>query len=243
MYHLICARVLCAHWILVFCHVLCTPRALASRLSDIRVKLLQSSSCSCQSPDFSCLSSLTGLHSTDLRSALVGQNALLLGTLFNPTNSDYSRSFAYSSNAAQINEVVRRELGSLRSAGFTNNGKEIMIETVVAFWNVVYELERSGVTTHREHDEGYWPKVYAAQRTVMGLVCRGFNTGGWANWMLPMLYSTCRYLREFAMAADDEDSKAENASSLEDAARHLNKGFTLCLSDRWVYLSPFELSY
>lgn len=104
---------------------------------------------------------------------------------------------------------------------------------MVALWNVVYELERGGVAVDRDDTQGYWEKVYVAQKNLMGLVCRGFNSAGWGNWMLPMLYSTCRYLREFAMAADDEESKAgRNGNKLEDAARHLNKGFTLCLSDR-----------
>jgi hypothetical protein len=64
-------------------------------------------------------------------------------------------------------------------------------------------------------------------------VFRGFS-GGWANWLLPVLYTVCRDLRVFAIRADIEDKgEGKSAEKLEDAARTLNKMFTLCLSDRY----------
>ena len=68
---------------------------------------------------------------------------------------------------------------------------------------------------------------------VDSAVARGFSNSGWPNWLLPVLYTACRHLRDFAINADEEEKKeGKNADKLEDAARHLNKMFTLCLSDR-----------
>jgi len=51
--------------------------------------------------------------------------------------------------------------------------------------------------------------------------------------LLPVLYTACRTLRSFAILADEEDKvEGKAADKLEDAARHLNKMFTLCMSDR-----------
>jgi len=70
-------------------------------------------------------------------------------------------------------------------------------------------------------------------------ISRGFANGGWPNWLLPVLYVSCRHLRNFAILADEEDKKdGKKAEKLEDAARYLNKMFTLCLSDR----APLEES-
>lgn len=50
---------------------------------------------------------------------------------------------------------------------------------------------------------------------------------------MPVLYMAGRQLRSFAILADEEDKReGKDANKLEDAARHLNKMFTLCLSDR-----------
>ena len=66
------------------------------------------------------------------------------------------------------------------------------------------------------------------------MVSRGFTNSGWPNWLLPVLYTAGRQLRAFAIWADEEDKKeGKDASKLEDAARTLNKMFTLCLSDRF----------
>jgi hypothetical protein len=76
---------------------------------------------------------------------------------------------------------------------------------------------------------------------------RGYSSGGFEAWTVPCLYITGKYLRIFAIRADgDSGSNADFAvgyqddfnpeggknEKLEDAARVLNRIFTLCLSDR-----------
>ena len=72
-------------------------------------------------------------------------------------------------------------------------------------------------------------------------VSRGFTNSGWPNWLLPVLYTAGRQLRAFAILADEEDKKeGKDANKLEDAARTLNKMFTLCLSDRFDPRPPTQ---
>lgn len=90
----------------------------------------------------------------------------------------------------------------------------------------------------------------------MNLVIRGYGSSGFQSWTLPVLYNAGKYLRIFAIKADDEQAakvgngavKIENDGigddvtsggfekneRLEDAARVINRVFTLCISDRYV---------
>lgn len=78
---------------------------------------------------------------------------------------------------------------------------------------------------------------------------RGYTNCGFEAWTVPCLYVAGRYLRVFAIKADENSSntngtaiksfqdddfnpEAEKNEKLEDAARVLNKIFTTCLSDR-----------
>ena len=78
---------------------------------------------------------------------------------------------------------------------------------------------------------------------------RGYANHGFEAWTIPCLYVGGRYLRIFAIKADDErnnnagndtaetfqddfDPESEKSQQQEDCARQLNRLFQLCLSDR-----------
>ena len=78
---------------------------------------------------------------------------------------------------------------------------------------------------------------------------RGYANQGFEAWTVPCLYIAGKYLRVFAIKADDErhnssndtstatlqddfDPDAEKSQNQEDCARQLNRLFQLCLSDR-----------
>jgi hypothetical protein len=81
---------------------------------------------------------------------------------------------------------------------------------------------------------------------------RGYTNCNFEAWTVPCLYVAGKYLRVFAIKADESASttngvaavksfqdddfnpEAEKNEKLEDAARVLNKIFTTCLSDRYV---------
>lgn len=83
---------------------------------------------------------------------------------------------------------------------------------------------------------------------------RGYTSGAFAIWTLPCLYVAGKYLRMFAIRADEQAVKMGVGSSvmvsagagfgddvvggmgvnekLEDAARQINRIFGMCISDR-----------
>lgn len=49
------------------------------------------------------------------------------------------------------------------------------------------------------------------------------------------MYTACKYLRTIAIKSDeDRKRRGMKAEDLEDAARHINRAFTLCISDRYA---------
>ena len=82
--------------------------------------------------------------------------------------------------------------------------------------------------------------------TVLRVVIRGFSNSNWPNYFLPVLYQTSNSLRIVAMRADyylsishkGPKSGEQIQEKLEDAARVINRGFTICIADR----APIEES-
>ena len=82
---------------------------------------------------------------------------------------------------------------------------------------------------------------------MTALLVRGYTNCGFEAWTVPCLYVVGKYMRVFAIKADegaahsngsvtnfqdDFNPEAEKNEKLEDAARQLNRIFTICLSDR-----------
>ncbi|KAI0409905.1 PCI domain-containing protein [Xylaria palmicola] len=122
-----------------------------------------------------------------------------------------------------------------------------------AYWKAVGEI--LAVEGLRGSAHSSWAKVYDAWKEVTLLTIRGYTNHEFENWTIPCLYVTGRYLRLYAMRADAEralsnedtaiddlqddfDPQAEEHKSLEDCARHLNRIFQVCASDR----APLEES-
>jgi len=103
-----------------------------------------------------------------------------------------------------------------------------------------------------------WIRVYDRWKDVVNALYKGYQAGLFGAWTIPCLYMAGKYLRIFAMKADDmvaqckdmvqqdqnpafsiqqeEDVFADDAGGrnekLEDAARQINRIFGLCTSDR-----------
>ncbi|KAI1425095.1 PCI domain-containing protein [Xylaria sp. FL1777] len=122
-----------------------------------------------------------------------------------------------------------------------------------AYWKAIGEL--LAVEGLRHDVQSSWAKVYEAWKELTLLTVRGYTNHDFENWTIPCLYVTGRYLRLFAIRADadrgltndepavddlkdDFDPEAEQHKNLEDCARHLNRIFQICASDR----APLEES-
>lgn len=91
--------------------------------------------------------------------------------------------------------------------------------------------------------------MYEAWKEMTNNLIRGYSSFGIEAWTVPCLYVAGKYMRVFAIKADEEtgngtrsmtsfqddfNPEAEKNEKLEDAARVLNRIFQLCLSDRYA---------
>ncbi|KAI5843883.1 hypothetical protein DFP73DRAFT_527139 [Morchella snyderi] len=155
------------------------------------------------------------------RLALKTQNGQALGAVFSPRNADIS-SFAFSTNHANVRRDIEYELMQLPA-----KSRPAWVEAFIGLWKVAYTLER-------DEEPGAWARAYEGQKETMLAVVRGYQNASWPHWTLPVMYTACKYLRTIAMKADEEGK----TGCLEDAARIVNRAFTVCISDR----APLEES-
>ncbi|CAK1357463.1 Protein CSN12 [Cercospora beticola] len=108
------------------------------------------------------------------------------------------------------------------------------------------ELQNVGQT-----NEADWAQVYEDWKKVVNTMYQGYTIGVLGAWTIPCLYVAVKYLRVFAIKADqktasqresgmafggiqEEDAFDPNSANdkLEDAARQINRIFGLCAGDR-----------
>ncbi|CAK3771005.1 related to CSN12 homolog [Lecanosticta acicola] len=132
------------------------------------------------------------------------------------------------------------------------------LEVFTAFHKFVGTLlaaeELQNVGRSQEAD---WSKVYEDWKEVVNALLKGYQSNSFMGWTIPCIYVAGRYLRIFAIKADqsiasqresglafsgitDEDAFDPSSSNekLEDAARQINRVFGLCIGDR----NPMEES-
>lgn len=186
---------------------------------------------------------------------LVGSGPLLSTTITPtppPTDPDRLNNFYRGSNSFSIQSDVR--YGILHHANtdvrFSKAEGTAWVEVYVAYWKAVGEI----LAVEDSPSRGDWTRVYEAWKEVTNAFIKGYSSAGFPSWTVPCLYVAGRYLRIFAIKADDQARSAGavtfNAGfqddvvgdfgkneKLEDAARVINRIFTLCISDRYVVRS------
>ncbi|MCJ1452066.1 COP9 signalosome (CSN) subunit [Mycoblastus sanguinarius] len=159
------------------------------------------------------------------------------------------------SNAASITRDISYGLTKSAKAAIQYPNPEISAwtEIYVAYWNALGEV----LATQDLSSKPDWNKVYEAWKDLANTVIKGYSSSVLEAWTLPVLYTAGKHLRVFAIKAD-ETARASGSSvdfntgglqediasdfgkneHLEDAARVINRMFTLCISDR----APLEES-
>ena len=188
----------------------------------------------------------------DFKQAQLAGSGPLLATTINPlappTDSSRLHRIYNDSNSFSIASDVRFGLldhkhTELRFSKVEGNA---WVDVYVAYWKAlgaILEAENAGL----DFD---WTKVYEAWKVVANALIRGYSSAGFGAWTVPCLYVAGKYLRAFAITADasskeggsngnaviQDDIVGESGGreKLEDAARVLNRVFTLCISDRYV---------
>lgn len=125
------------------------------------------------------------------------------------------------------------------------------VELYVAYWKFLGEV----IPVAEDRDaQANWPRTYEAWKEVANSLIRGYTSAGFQAWTVPCLYVAGRFLRIFAIKADESLSRSGDDGKfsandgfqddvvgefgknekLEDSARMINRIFTLCISDRYV---------
>lgn len=182
----------------------------------------------------------------------------LLATTITPNDPHRLQIFyhgLYSYNAAS---EIRSGIFSLKSDLHLSKAEaKAWVDVYIAYWKAIGELLETGHPHPSTSVSPNWPKAYEAWKEVANALIRGYSTAGFQAWTVPCLYVVGKYLRLFAMRAD-ESEKGDGAGGgdvvkvkdgavqddvmggwgererLKDAARVINRMFTLCISDRYA---------
>lgn len=139
-----------------------------------------------------------------------------------------------------------------KSIDITKAEANAWVDIYIAYWKAL------GPILNAEHValEADWSKIYDSWKDVANALIKGYSSGNFPSWTVPCLYVVGRHLRVFAIKADEiagtasggiqmrtggfQDDIASDIGKnekLEDAARVINRIFTLCISDRYVVVN------
>jgi COP9 signalosome complex subunit 12 len=182
---------------------------------------------------------------------LQGSGPLLSTTLLPispPEDPNRLRRLVSSSSLASLASDLRHGLLSHKNTGIRLSKIEgnAWLDVYVAYWkaaNEIVSLSEGGPSDHTS--------VYEAWKELTNVLLRGYSGASpFGAWTVPCLYVVGRYLRIFAIKADDHGRENKSVTydpsmqeditgamgkneKLEDAARVINRAFTLCSNDRY----------
>lgn len=173
-----------------------------------------------------------------------------------PPSHDPARlySFYRSTNAFSVQTDLRYKLQYNPKLQLDKQEATAWVEIFTAFHKLTGVLlsAEEAQNSNREA-EAKWGDVYEAWKDVVNALVKNYQSGALFVWTLPCLYVAGKYLRVFAIKADESAAlqkgngfsyggiQEEDAfgtggkhEKLEDAARQINRIFGLCVSDRYV---------
>lgn len=187
-------------------------------------------------------------------------NGYLLASIITPAPSTANPGRLYeivkSSTPQRIQADVRYATVYNSQVGLTKAEAQAWQDVLVAFWKTVVELLLAEELTNQGRlNDAQWSKVYDIWKEFVNAIIRGYSSGVFAAWTVPCLYVAGKFLRTFAIKADEQaaitqgdvtfndgfqddmvDAIGKN-DKLEDAARQINRIFSLCISDRSVNMT------
>lgn len=188
---------------------------------------------------------------TDFKEAQQTGDGRLLADTISPfgsiQNTQWLFSFAQLSTYQTVSADMRYHLLQDRSTKVTLPKAEgsAWVEIFVALWNTIKAL----LSVQSVGQQGKWLPVFKAYKELANLLIRGYSNHGFQAWTVPCLSAVGKYLRAFAMKADQEAKNQDlmtfgdglqddvvgnfgKNERLEEAAWVINRMFTICLSDR-----------
>lgn len=170
-----------------------------------------------------------------------------------PTH-DAGRLYAFhrSANTVSITSELRNALLYKSDSDFTKAEGAAWVDVYVAYWRAVGELlaVEEAVNQRRKPE---WKRVFESWKETVNALIRGYQANAFASWTIPCLYVAGKYLRNFAIKADEQLRRQEGNVNynegfsddiagglgkndcLQDAARQVNRIFSVCITDRYAY--------
>jgi hypothetical protein len=188
----------------------------------------------------------------DFREAHQIWSGPLLSTTLLPINPDSNPNrlvrFYRDSDESKIQADVRYQISGVR---LSNAESKAWVDVYISFWKAIGELlQAEKLAREGRGADSDWINVYEAWKELSNALIRGYTNGGFQAWTVPCLYVAGKYLRIFAIRADEQSTRKKGVNTftsgfqedvvgdlgknerLEDAARVINRIFTLCISDR-----------
>ncbi|KAJ5157080.1 Protein CSN12 [Penicillium canariense] len=176
--------------------------------------------------------------------------AAVLTPIATPNNPHRLHSFYQFTNIQYLNKDLHTNLFHGKSPKVPKPEQNAWVDIFAAYWEAVGEV----LKCEDRHPGSSAVAIFTAWKKLANALIRGYSgSSGLPAWTLPCLYTVGKFLRTFAIKADVEaasqDSsgfgfqddlsvEVEKNANLEEAARIMNRMFTLCLSDR----APIEES-
>ena len=193
---------------------------------------------------------------SDFAAAQNAANGYLLATTISPQppKSDPARlySFQRGTNTFSVQTDLRYKLQYNTEMRLDKKEASTWLEVFGAYWSFVNKvLAAEEAQNAGKNNDADWVGVYEDWKAVVNALHRGYSSNVLEAWTIPCLYAAGKYLRVFAIKADEkiasqrdngtafgslqeeDTSDASNQNvKLEDAARLINRIFSLCISDR-----------
>lgn len=184
-------------------------------------------------------------------------NGYLLATTISPEPaSDPARlySFLRSTNAHNVHHELRHRLQNIQNLRLDKKEVNAWLEVFSVFYKVASRLVAAEEASNAgQTNNADWSGVYEVWKEFVNALYKGYQANLFGAWTIPCLYVAGKYLRVFAIKADENSASQRDSGiafggiqeedvlnpdskneKLEDAARQINRIFGLCISDRYV---------
>ena len=184
-----------------------------------------------------------GSLATEFRTAYVKGSGTELAAVFTPiaypTNPGRLRSFYQFTNHTYLHKDLKSSLFHGKNLKLAKAEQDAWVDVFAAYWDAVGDI----LKVEDRHPAASAVNIFLSWKKLANALIRGYSSI--PAWTLPCLYVVGKFVRTFAIKADievaskssggfdfQEDLVAEENANMEEAARIINRMFTLCLSDR-----------
>jgi len=191
----------------------------------------------------------------EFRHAFEDRNGHAVAATITPIAPPHDAGRLYALRRSSSNTSVQEDLLYQLSADdqFSKEEVDAWTKVFVAYWKAVGEILTVEEALHRgQSQDAPWAKVFEAWKDLVTQLYHGYASNHFPAWTIPCLYVGGKYLRIFAIKADEQAKLTEGSvtlnegfeddivgsmdksENLEEAARQLNRIFGTCINDKFA---------